>query len=132
MNKRIRSYDELLIEKRRLEILLQSQKELIAEDLHIIKNDLQPAIDTISFLGKITTRDNRGLLITGAANQVIDLVFKKVILNRAGWLTKQIVPFFLKNFSSHYIAEHKDEWVRKLFSWVSHKNSNGEATPGSY
>ena len=126
MNKKIKTYNDLLNEKQQLEMLLHAQKELIVADIKELKHDLQPAVDAISFLGQITTRDNRELLVTGAANSLIDIVFKKIILSKTGWLSRLVVPFFVKNYSSHYIAEHKDEWLRKLFSWVSSKNSNGE------
>jgi hypothetical protein len=112
-------------------MLLQAQKELIVADIHDLKNELRPTIDAISFLGKIATRDKSDILISGVTNQLIDLVFKKLILARTGWLTRLIVPFFIKNYSSHFIGDHKKEWVKKLFSWIGHKNSNGQATSHS-
>ena len=131
MSKQIKTYQDLLKEKEQLELLLKAQKELIVADIHDIKNDLRPAIDAVSFLGKIATRDKSDILITGAANQLIDLVFKKLILARTGWITRLVVPFFIKNYSSHFIGDHKKEWVKKLFSWIGHKNSNGQAASHS-
>ena len=131
MSKQIKSYQDLLKEKEQLELLLKAQKELIVADIYDLKNEFRPAIDAVSFLGKIATRDKSDILITGAANQLIDLVFKKLILARTGWLTRLVIPFFIKNYSSHFIGDHKKEWVRKLFSWIGHKNSNGHATSHS-
>ena len=131
MSKQIKTYQDLLKEKEQLELLLKAQKELIVADIHDIKNDLRPAIDAVSFLGKIATRDKSDILITGAANQLIDLVFKKLILARTGWFTRLVVPFFIKNYSSHFIGDHKKEWMKKLFSWIGHKNSNGQAASHS-
>ena len=131
MSKQIKTYQDLLKEKEQLELLLKAQKELIVADIHDIKNDLRPAIDAVSFLGKIATRDKSDILITGAANQLIDLVFTKLILARTGWITRLVVPFFIKNYSSHFIGDHKNEWMKKLFSWIGHKNSNGQATSHS-
>jgi hypothetical protein len=35
----------------------------------------------------------------------------------------------LKNYSSHWVADHKEEIIGKLFSWVKNKfSSNGHAT----
>jgi hypothetical protein len=47
---------------------------------------------------------------------------KNFILSRAGWLTRLVVPFFLKNYSSHFLAEQKDKWIEKLKNWLGHKN----------
>ena len=131
MSKQIKTYEDLLKEKQQLELLLKAQKELIVADIYDLKNELKPALNAISFLGKIATRDKGDILITGAANQLIDLVFRKLILARTGWITRLVVPFFIKNYSSHFIGDHKKEWVKKLFSWIGHKNSNGQAASHS-
>jgi len=127
MNKRIHSYNDLLKEKQQLETQLEVQKELVSQDLNQLTNDLQPALEVISFLGKITTRDKRNMLITGGVNQLIDLLLNKVILAKKGWVTRVVVPFFIKNYSSHLVAEHADEWMTKIFAWMNRKNSNGQA-----
>jgi hypothetical protein len=36
-----------------------------------------------------------------------------------------VIPFFLQNYSSHFIAEQKDKWFEKLKSWLGHKNGKG-------
>jgi len=129
MNKGIHTYDDLIREKQQLEVLLQAQKELIVYDLGQIKKELEPAATALNFLGRITTRDKSNLLLSEGANKVIDLVFKKLILARAGWLTRLTVPFLIKNYSSHFITENKQAWMKKLFSWVSHKNGKAKAAP---
>jgi len=131
MNKRIHSYNDLLKEKQQLEIQLEVQKELIFQDFTALTNDLQPALEVISFLGKITTRDKRNVLITGGINQLIDLLLNKVILAKKGWVARVVIPFFIKNYSSHLIAEHADEWMTKLFAWMDRKNSNGQTASQS-
>ncbi len=128
MSKQIKSYEDLLKEKQQLELLLKAQKELIVADIHDLKDELKPAINAISFLGKIATRDKSDILVGGFANQLIDLVFKKLILSRTGWLSRLVIPFFVKNYSSHFIGDHQKEWMKKLFSWVGHKNRNGQTT----
>jgi hypothetical protein len=128
---KIQTYEDLIKEKQQLEVLLQAQKELIRYDVSKLREQFQPAVDTISFLGKFITRDKSSAIITGGANRVIDLVFKKLILARSGWLTRMIVPFLVKNYSSHLIHDKKDRLVDKLFSWIGHKNSNGKAAPGA-
>ena len=37
----------------------------------------------------------------------IDLLIRKLLLARAGWFTKIVVPFLVKNYSSHIIGTEK-------------------------
>jgi urocanate hydratase len=38
---------------------------------------------------------------------------KNFILAKSGWITRTIIPFFLKNYASH-IAEEPEKLVRKI------------------
>ena len=129
MNKAIRTYDDLLREEKQMEELLQAQKELLIYDFKELKEELRPATNALTFFSRIVTRDKNNVLVDGSVNKIIDIVFRKLVLARAGWLTKLTVPFFIKNYASHFIADHKDQLVEKLFSLFSHKNSNGKAAP---
>ena len=128
MSNTIETYDDLLKERYRLEELLKSQKALIRNDITELKQDLQPAVKAISFLGKLLTRESNNLLLTGGINYLIDKLFKKIILSRSGWITRLLVPFFIKNYSSHVVAEHKSDLLKKLFSLFGRKHDNGQAT----
>ena len=127
MNKSIKTYEDLLRERRRLEVLLNTQKELIRQDITELKLHLQPAVKVFSLAGKIFTREKNNVLLAGGINHLIDMVFKKIVLSRSSWLTRLVVPFFIKNYSSHFVAEHKSELVEKLFSLFRLKHSNGQA-----
>ncbi|RYF85305.1 MAG: hypothetical protein EOO03_13495 [Chitinophagaceae bacterium] len=122
----IATYDDLLQEKARLKALLQAQKELLREDIREIKEELAPIKSAISVVGKFTTRDKSNPLLTSATEGIIDLVVKKMILSRAGWLTKIVVPFLMKNFSSHVVNDSKEKLFAKVFSWFSVKKKNAE------
>jgi len=122
MSKRFTSYDDLLKEKQQLEVLLQAQKQVIRYDVEEIKLKLQPVKETLEFVKKITTRDRSNLFLDLGSDIAINTFIKNFILSKAGWLTKLVIPFFLKNYSSHFIAEQKDKWFEKLKSWLGHKN----------
>jgi hypothetical protein len=126
MTRKINTYKDILVEKQRLTLLLDAQKDLLRQDMDEIRKEFEPLRSAISVVSKITTRDPGNWFINSVLNKVIDFVTKRIILSRAGWLTKLIVPFFLKNYSSHYMADHKDEIIDKLFAWVSRKNENGK------
>lgn len=122
----IATYDDLLQEKARLKALLQAQKDLVRQDIQQIKQELAPVKSAISMVGKFATRDNSNVLLTTAAEGVIDLVFRRLILARAGWFTKMAIPFLMKNFSSHVVNDNKDKLFAKLFSWFGKKKSKEE------
>ena len=126
MTKPINSYADLLEEKSRLKLLLSAQKELVRQDINELKQELAPVKSAISMVGKFATKDKGNWLLTTAADTVIDIILKKVVLSKAGFVTKLVLPFFMKNFSSHVIADNKDKIVSKLFSWIGKKNANGK------
>jgi hypothetical protein len=126
MTKPINSYADLLEEKARLKLLLSAQKELVRQDINELKQELAPVKNAISMVGKFTTKDKGSWLLTSAADTIIDIVLKKIVLSKAGFVTKLVLPFFMKNFSSHIISDNKDRIMNKLFSFIGKKNANGK------
>jgi hypothetical protein len=122
MTKSIRSYKDLLEEKQRLEVLLVEQRQLLQNDVQELKTQLEPLKHVVDFVRKITTKDKTSLLLTIGSDIVINSVVQRFILSRAGWFVRNVVPYFLKNYSSHFLAEQKDKWIEKLRSWLGHKN----------
>lgn len=121
MTKPIRTYEDLMEEKEKLKQLLAAQKELVRQDFNEIKEELAPVRSAISTVGKFATRDNRNFLLTTATDTAIELLIRRVVLAKAGWFTKLFVPFLMKNFSSHVIADNKDKILSKLSSWFGLK-----------
>lgn len=134
MKRKIRSYDDLEREEQLLEELLQAQKQLVQLDIQQLKAQLKPARMALQFLSKVTTVDKSNPLLNQGANTAIDFILKKVVLARAGWITKMLVPLVVKNYSSHFIADHKQDFVQKIISLFSGKNGKAKtapATPGN-
>jgi hypothetical protein len=122
MTKSIRSYKDLLEEKQRLEVLLVEQRQLLRNDVQELKTQLEPIKHVIDFIRKISTKDKTSLLLTIGSDILINSVVKRYILSRAGWFVRNVVPYFLKNYSSHFLGEQKEKWIEKLRSWLGHKN----------
>ena len=130
MKRKIKSYEDLEREEQLLEELLQSQKELVQLDILVLKQQLKPATMALQFFNKITTVDKSNPLLNEGANTAIDFILKKIVLARAGWITKILVPLVVKNYSSHFIADHKQDFAQKIFSLFS-GNKNGKAKTAS-
>jgi hypothetical protein len=126
MKRKIRTYEDLEREEQLLAQLLRSQRELIQIEIGLLKKQLRPAQMALQFVGKLTTRDMHNPLITQGANTVIDLLLKKFVLGKSGWITRMLVPFFVKNYSSHVIADNKDAIINKVASVFSNKNGNAK------
>jgi hypothetical protein len=109
MNRQIKTYEDLLAEEQRLTALLNTQKELITTDFAGVKRGLEPVGKVFQTLHKMSTRDNVPPLMNFGMEAGIDLLIRKWLLSRAGWLTKIVIPFVIKNYSSHIIGEEKRE-----------------------
>lgn len=109
MNNRIKTYEDLEREKFRLMGVLKTQEELIKHDLTKVKEGLRPFGKAAEFVNKMATRDNTAPIMNFGVEFGVDLLIRKVLLARAGWFTKIIVPFLVKNYSSHIIGEEKRE-----------------------
>ena len=99
---------------------------MVRQDIRDIKEEFAPLKAAVSVVGKFTSRKKGIWLLTSAADKVIDLLVKKLILSRSGWLTKLAVPFLMKNFSSHVIAENKDAIIATILSFFTKKDEKEE------
>lgn len=121
MSKSIRTYEDLLHEEQRLLQHLKSQEALIAQDLEGVKEKLKPVRKAFSFVSKIITRDHTGPLASFGLDFGIDVLLRRVLLARAGWLTKVFVPFVVKNYSSHIINEEQRSKLTKKIQDIFNK-----------
>jgi len=102
MNKAITNYEELIEEQQKMKELLQVQKLQIKKDVIELKQELRPALNVISFIGKFALPDarNNGAVKLGTS-VTIDWILKKVLAS-SNPLLRLVVPALVKNYSSHY------------------------------
>jgi hypothetical protein len=100
----IKSYDDLMNEKERLKTLFNDQKQGIRNDLSALKDTFNPVKNVAKSLGNFTSPDKSlGLLNTGLSF-ALDLILRKFLLKKSGWLVKLAAPFIIKNLLSHFAA----------------------------
>jgi hypothetical protein len=121
----IRSYEDLLKEKKRLEDSVQFQKELIKEDLALLHEDLKPAKHVFSTLGKLSSTKSDNPLIRGGVGIAGDILLRSTFLARGGWITRLIAPLVLKNISNFFLSK-KSAPVRGWIGKLIHR-SNGHS-----
>ena len=112
---RIRTYEELVAERKRLEGDLLVQRAYIKTHLHEINRKLQPLTRIAGIFGKINNGLNNGskassLLKLGSTVGIDLLVGQK--LKKAGWLAKLLVPFAMK-LTAQKTIDKVDEKISK-------------------
>jgi hypothetical protein len=117
----IRSHTELDAERKRLEGLIEMQKNIIRVDIDRIKEELKeemrPALEAANFVKKVTTKETRNeTMISIGSNVLIDLIIRKVF-SKSNILIQMIVPTLVKNYSTHAIFS--------LMKSIAQKRQNG-------
>jgi len=106
---RIKNYADLEAEKLRLMALLRNHEEAIKADMVNVREGLQPVSNALKVINKMATRDNRVPVMNFGVEMGIDLLIRRVLLGRAGWFAKIVVPYLIKNYTSHFIGDEKKD-----------------------
>ncbi len=106
---KIETYNDLLKEKSLLEATLLMRREKIKRDISEIKEGLLPVSHAVDNVKKVFSRDRHNPLVNIGLNMASDLVLKKFLLARAGWFMKLVVPYLIKNYSSHLISQNSNK-----------------------
>lgn len=110
----IKTYDDLVAERKRLEALIVIQKERVVHDWEAVKNEFEPVNHTFGAIGKFTHADKSNPLVNMGLKFASDIFLKNFVLAKAGWVTRLAVPFVMKNYSSHLLSDNGKGIVDKL------------------
>lgn len=103
MKKKMRAYDQLLLEEQQLEEDLKFHRKRINDKWLHLKASVQPAVIGMKLAENTLTRAETNPVLNTGVNWTIDFLVKKWILKKSGWMTKMVIPFVLKNITSHVI-----------------------------
>lgn len=134
MTDKIRTYDDLLKHKNELDLLLKAQKELVIADLKMLQAELQGPRNALNVATQFVTRKETNPLLKMGINKTVDILVNTVLLGRAGWLTRSLISFVAKNYSSHLVQKKKHSFFDKISSLLKprHHHTNGKAAPEAY
>ncbi|HWA33154.1 MAG TPA: hypothetical protein VG737_03440, partial [Cyclobacteriaceae bacterium] len=76
-------------------------------DVKNLREELRPVSHAVGLLGKLTTKDTSNPAVTFGVDVAGDLLIKNTLLRRGGWLSRLIVPFLVKNLSTHLLSPKK-------------------------
>jgi hypothetical protein len=130
MSSSIKTYKDLLQEEQRLLQHIKDQEALIKQDIVGIKEGLIPFNHVARLIRNIVTRDKTGPLVNLGLDFGIDLLFRRILLAKAGWFARIVIPYFIKNFASHVISEERRsrlvKKVQELFNKIRPKPDQAE------
>lgn len=110
---RIRTYEDLLREEKRLQQELKIHEGIIRQDIAGMQQNLEPVKKVFNTVNKVFTRDNRVPFFNIGLELGIDMLLRKFLLVKAGLFTKILIPYLVKNYSSHIIGEEKRKIILK-------------------
>lgn len=121
----IKTYEDLVAEEKRLQALLYSHKESIRDSFAATKESLNPFKSAIDTAKSLFTRGKSNPLMKFGVDFGVDVFLRRFILARAGWFTKIVLPFVVKNYSTYIIKErHKYKIFNKIFSYFRDSKNN--------
>jgi hypothetical protein len=123
MSQTIKTYTDLCEERDRVKSLLIVQKQKIRDDWEELKEEFLPVKNAFGVVGKFTHADKSNPLINAGLKIASDLFLKNFVLAKAGWVTKLAVPFVVKNYSSHLLAEKGSNFLGKVFNFFTKKRT---------
>lgn len=121
-NNNIKSYQDLLVERQRLKLLLYEREIEVKAEFELLKLKLKPVSNILDFAEKLTTKDRHNPLVNVGIDLGVNFLLKKVLLRNAGWFVKILTPVFVKNYLSHEVVE-KNPVIRKVQNFIKKKLS---------
>jgi hypothetical protein len=125
----IKTYEDLEAEEKRLQALLYSHRENIKDSFVAVKQGLNPFKQAANTVRKLFSRDKSNPLMTVGVGLGVDVLLKRFLLAKSGWLTKIVIPFFVRNYSTHFVTEYKkNKFFQKIAGFFrKSKNTAAEA-----
>ena len=123
----IKTYEDLEAEEKRLQALLYSHRENIKDSFVAVKEGLNPFKQVANTVRKLFSRDKSNPMMTVGVGLGVDVLLRKFLLAKSGWLTKIVIPFFVRNYSTHFIAEYKkNKFLRKIAGFFRKSKNRAE------
>ena len=111
----IRTFEDLEAEEKRLQALLYSHKENLDSSFAAVRHGLNPFVQAANTIRKLFSSDKSNPLMLAGVGLGVDVLLRRFLLAKAGWITKIVIPFVIKNYSTHFIKDYKKN---KLFQKI--------------
>ncbi len=104
----IKNYQDLMGEKERLINQLKTSKSNIRQSYGTLKEELNPfSVIKRTVKGAFPSHEASHLM-QFSIKKSSDFLIKKILLKRAGWLHRLIIPFLVKEVTTQIVAKKAD------------------------
>ncbi|MBO9561855.1 MAG: hypothetical protein J7621_03740 [Niastella sp.] len=100
----IKSYDDLLLEKARLQAQLNVQKNELNERVRNVKEKLAPVGTILSAVGGITAMGAGNPMLKTGVGIAVDMLLKKKLFKKSGLITGLVGSFLVRNVATKVVA----------------------------
>jgi len=104
---KIKSYQDLQIERERIEDMIKVQKLRIRHDIDELKieakREFKPVSDAADFVKKLTNPATRNDTLLGIGTSLTIEVLIRRLFAKSGFITQLVLPPLLKNYSTHML-----------------------------
>ncbi len=132
MNNKMRTYKEL--EQRRLDLnnLLQAKKDLVIADLKMLQAELYGPRAIMKTAGLFISPKTTNPLLKAGIGKSVDFLVNTLLLGKASWVTRTLVSYFARNYSTHLVESKKGSVLHKISSWFKFHSHNGKSAPVAF
>ena len=123
MKTEFESLDDVRAERIRLKNQLALSQVKMRKDLMAIKTEINPARQVVGALGDLLTTPKKGLFSLSVGFGV-DILLKRGLLTRAGWLPRLVIPFIARNLVTNLIYKNRTFLLENALMWVKKKTEN--------
>lgn len=113
----INNYNDLMEEQERLKARIQLAKANISASFGEIKDEINPFSNMRKTAQSALSTSTTNPLVKFGIKRASEFLIGKVILKRAGWLPRLIVPFLVREIATRVIGNKAD---KKIVSALRH------------
>ncbi|MBZ4192205.1 hypothetical protein [Niabella beijingensis] len=110
----ITTREELMKEKARLKSRLRQRKTQLRYSINEIKEEFNPISHIVKTTKDVWNADASNPLIAMGVTKITDLVVRKGLLRRAGWLSRLIAPLLVQKIATYLISEKAGDQIARL------------------
>jgi hypothetical protein len=105
-------------ERRRLKAAIAEKESLMKADVDSLKQTLKPVNMAINYVAKFTSSKDKDSPLNKGVESAVTYLLRNVVLARAGWITKIVVPIIARNYASNKLTENKADIVHTVREWL--------------
>ncbi|GAB3432512.1 hypothetical protein [Niabella aquatica] len=117
----INNYDDLMAEKKRLKERLKTSKAVISYSFEAIKQEINPFSGVKKKAGSMFQSGTTNPLVKFGIRRASEFLIGKVLLKRAGWLPRLVIPFIVREVTVRTMGVKTDKKIAQALRSTASK-----------